>query len=305
MSNFKYIGKSSVRIDGKEKVSGAAQYVDDIDFGAKLLYAAVVESPYAYARINGIDTSEAEKIEGVVRVVTGKEFPYRFGLYMHDRYIFAQDSVRFIGEQVAAVIARDPATAKKAAKAVKVDYTEFEPLLDVESALKKEGRKIHPDLGNYEHVPWFFPQEDTNIAHHRKIRKGDTEAAFKDADFVFEDTYQVPRYAHCAIEVHAAVGLADFSGRLTMWTASQSPHTQRHLFTEALAPLGYTHKDVRVITPHVGGGFGGKAGVSMDLIVAALATVVKGSSVKVLWLREQEFYNTYQRQGVHARIKMG
>ena len=116
MNDFKYVGKSSTRVDGKVKISGSAQFVDDIDFGTNLLYAEIVESPFAHAIINKIDTSEAEKVPGVVKVVTGKDFPYRFGLYMHDRYIFAQDKVRFVGEQVAAVIARDIKTAKKAVR---------------------------------------------------------------------------------------------------------------------------------------------------------------------------------------------
>lgn len=308
MKEYKYIGKPTTRIEGKEKISGAAKFVEDIDFGPGLLYAAVVESPHAHAKINHIDTSRAEAVEGVVKVVTGKEFPYRFGLYMHDRYIFAQDRVRFIGEQVAAVIAHNPGAAKRAAKLVNVDYTILEPLLNIDDALdkgKKKGTRIHPGLKDYKHVPWFFPKPGTNIAHFRKIRKGDIEKGFEEADYIYEDTYEVPRYAHCAIEPHAAVGLMDHSGRLTMWTASQSPHTQRHLFTEALAPLGFSHKDIRVITPSVGGGFGGKAGVSMEILAAALATTVVGSPVKILWSREQEFYNTYQRQGLHARIKMG
>ena len=305
MKKYKYIGKSTTRVDGKVKISGAALFIDDIDFGPNLLYAAIVESPYAHAKINNIDISEAEKVPGVVKIVTGKDFPYRFGLYMHDRYVFAQDRARFVGEQVAAVIARDPRTAEKAVKLVQVSYTELKPILKVEQALGENPNLIHPELKNYSHVPWFFPKNDTNIAHLRKVRKGDIEEAFKEADFVVEDTYSVPRYAHCAIEVHGAVGLYDHSGRLTVWTASQSPHTQRHLFTEALAPLGFSHKDVRVISPLVGGGFGGKAGVSMEILGAALATTVKGNPVKILWSRAQEFYNTYQRQGVIAKIKMG
>jgi len=312
---LKYVGKNVVRKDGKEKVTGAAIYIDDIDFGPNTLYAAIVESPHAYAKINSIDATEAEKIPGVVKVVMGKQFPYRFGLYMHDRYIFAQDRVRFVGEQVAAVIARDPRIAKRAAKLVKVDYTVLKPILDVKEALGVGSENnaeagipkelVHPELKDYQHVPWFFPKDNTNIAHFRKIRNGDLEAGFKDADFVFEDNYVVPRYAHCAIEIHGAVGKLDHSGRLTVWTSSQSPHTQRHLFTQALAPLGFTHNDIRVISPYVGGGFGGKAGVSMEILAAALATTVPGHPVKVLWSREQEFYNTYQRQGVHAKIKVG
>jgi CO/xanthine dehydrogenase Mo-binding subunit len=305
MEENKYIGKSTVRIDGKVKVSGAAEFIDDLDFGPDLLYAAIVESKFAHAVINKIDTSEAEKVVGVVKIVTGKDFPFRFGLYMHDRFIFAQDRVRFIGEQIGAVIARDAATALKAAKLVKVDYNKLPAILNVEQALAKDANLIHPELQHYKHVPWFFPKSDTNIAHLRKVRKGDVAKAFKEADFIFEDTYTVPRYAHCAIEVHGAVGLYDNSDRLTVWTASQSPYTQRNLFAEALAPLGLSHKDIRVITPFIGGGFGGKAGVSMEILGAALATAVKGRPVKVLWSRAQEFYNTYQRQGLTARIKVG
>jgi len=305
MDEYKFVGKSSVRVDGKVKISGTAQFIDDLDFGPNLLYAEVVESKFAHAIINSIDISEAEKIPGVVKIVTGKDFPFRFGLYMHDRYIFAQDRVRFVGEQVAAVIARDAVTAKAAAKLVKVDYTELTPVLSVQQALGDSPFLIHPDLKDYHHVPWFFPQTNSNVAHLRKVRNGNVEEAFADSDFVLDDVYTVPRYAHCALEVHGAVGLLDHSGRLTVWTASQSPHTQRHLFAEALAPLGFQHKDVRVITPFIGGGFGGKAGVSMEILGAALATKVKGNPVKILWSRAQEFYNTYQRQGVVARLKVG
>jgi CO/xanthine dehydrogenase Mo-binding subunit len=305
MSDYRYVGKSSARIDGLEKVTGAATFVDDIDFGPDLLHAVIVESPHAHALIRGIDTSEAEAVPGVVRVVTGKDFPFRFGLYMKDRHIFAQDRVRFVGEQVAAVVARDPKTAMRAAKLVKVEYEELTPIFDPLEAVEGAACLIHPDMCECERVPWFFPEADTNIAHCRKTRKGDIERGFAEADEILEDTYTVPRYAHCAIEPHVIVGRVDHSGRMTLWSASQSPHTQRHLFTEALSPLGFTHKDIRVITPYVGGGFGGKAGVTMEILGAALATAVKGHPVKLRWTREQEFYNTYQRQGVVAKLRLG
>jgi len=299
------VGYPHTRIDGRDKVMGAAKYVDDLDFGPDLLYADIVESPHAHALIKRIDTSEAEKVQGVVRVVTGKDFPFTFGLYMKDRFIFARDRVRFVGEQVAAVIAREPWIAMRAAKLVKVEYEALEPVLDLQKALSNDAVLVHPDLGDYEHVPWFFPHGGTNIAHWRKTKKGKVEEGFAEADVILEDSYTVPRYAHCAIEPHAIVGLYDHAGRLTLWSASQSPHTQRHVFAEALAPLGISHKDVRVITPYVGGGFGGKAGVSMEILAAALATAVKGRPVKIIWNRAREFYNTYQRQGLLAHIKLG
>jgi len=302
---FKFVGTDAQRIDGADKVTGAAQYVDDLDFGPNLLHAEIVESPHAHAEIVSINTSAAEKVPGVVKVVTGKDFPYTFGLYMQDRYIFAKDRVRFVGEQVAAVIARDPKTAKRAAALVKVKYKPLPFVLDLKEALSSHASLVHPNLANYRHVPWFFPREKTNIAHWRKTRKGDVEKGFAEADVILEDTYTVPRYAHCAIEPHVIVGLYDLAGRLTLWSASQSPYTQRNVFAEAIAPFGLTHKDVRVITPYVGGGFGGKAGVSMEILGVALALAVKGSPVKVRWTRAQEFYNTYQRQGVIAHIKLG
>jgi CO/xanthine dehydrogenase Mo-binding subunit len=305
MNKYKYIGKKEVRIDGREKVSGAAVYADDIDFGPNLLYAEIVSSTQAHAKIKKIDTKAAVKVEGVYKVFTGKDFPYKFGLYMKDRYIFAQDKVRFVGEQVAAVIGRTPQAAKKGAQMVKVEYEPLPAVTIQMEALKKDSILLHPELGEYPHVPWFFPKAGTNIAHWRKTRKGNIEKGFKEADLVFEDEYQVPRYAHCAIETHVAIGKYDLSGRLTVWSSSQSPHTQRHLFAEALAPMGLTHKNIRVIAPHVGGGFGGKAGVTMEIIPAALATKLPGYAVKLRWTREQEFVNTYQRLGVVAKLKVG
>jgi len=253
MNENKFVGKPLKRIDEWEKVTGGARYVDDLEFGPNLLHAAVLESPHAHAAIKSIDTGEAEKLDGVIKVVTGKDFPFKFGLYMKDRYIFAQDRVRFVGEQVAAVIARDIRTAMKALRLIKVEYEPIKPVFDPLEAIKDDAPLIHPELGNYQHVPWFFPKAGTNISHYRKIRKGDIEKGFLEADYILEDTYRVHRYAHCALEPHIADGFLDLSGRLTIWASSQSPHTQRNLFAEALSGLGFSHKDVRVIAPFVGG----------------------------------------------------
>ncbi|MFH0880728.1 MAG: xanthine dehydrogenase family protein molybdopterin-binding subunit [Lentisphaerota bacterium] len=305
MTENSFVGKSVSRVDGLEKITGAAVYADDLDFGPNLLHAEIVESPHAHALIKRIETSRAAKIPGVVKVVTAKDFPCTFGLYMKDRFIFARDRVRFVGEQVAAVIARDAATAQRAAKLVRVVYEELPHVLDLGEALQSSPVLVHPQLGDYEHCPWFFPVKETNIAHWRKTRKGDLEQGFKDAEFVLEDTYTVPRYVHCSLEPHVTVALCDLSGKLTVWASSQSPYTQRHVFAEALKDYGFSHKDIRVIAPFVGGGFGGKAGVTMEIMAVALALAAKGSPVKLRYRRDQEFRNTYQRQGLIARIKMG
>jgi CO/xanthine dehydrogenase Mo-binding subunit len=305
MSELQYVGKSAVRIDGREKVSGATRFTEDLDYGPNLLYAVIVGSTEAHAYIKNIDVEAAQNYPGVAGVFTGKDFPYKFGLYLKDRYVFALDRVRFVGEQVAAVVARDIKTAERAAKLIKIEYETLPAIFDQMESFRNDALLIHPDLEEYSHVPWFCPQAGTNIAHWRKTRRGDIEKGFAEADVILEDEYHVPRYAHCPLEIHAAVGLCDLSGRLTVWASSQSPHTQRNLFAEVLAPLGFKHKDVRVIAPPIGGGFGGKAGVSMEILAAALATRLKGNPVKVVWSREQEFYNTSQRQGLIAKIKLG
>lgn len=305
MSEYKYIGKPIVKIDGKDKVTGAAQYTDDLDFGPDLLYAEIVESVHAHAEITGIDIEEALKVPEVLAVVTGKDFPYNFGLYMKDRFIFAQDRVRFYGEQIAAVVARTPKAAKKGAELVRVHYKPLPKITSQLDAIKDDAELIHPNLDKYSHVPWFFPKNKSNVAHHRKIRKGDVEKAFQESDYVLEDEYFVPRFSHCAIETHACVAKFDLAGRLTVWASSQSPHTQRHLFAEALSHLGIGHNDVRVIAPYVGGGFGSKAGVTMEIMAAAIATKIPGHPVKIMWSREREFYNTYQRLGVVTKLKIG
>ena len=130
MSKLKYVGKSVVRIDGKEKITGTTKFTDDLDYGKNLLYAVIVESTRAHAKIKKIETQKAEKYPGVIKVFTGKDFPYKFGLYMKDRYVFAIDKVRFVGEQVAAVVARDVKTAAKAAKLIKVEYEPLPPIFD-------------------------------------------------------------------------------------------------------------------------------------------------------------------------------
>ena len=121
MNDLKYVGKPSIRIDGKEKISGATRYTDDLEFGPNLHFAAIVESTEAHAKILSIDTTEAENFPGVVGVFTGKDFPFKFGLYMKDRYIFAMDTVHYVGQQIAAVVARDIKTAQRAAKLDKVE----------------------------------------------------------------------------------------------------------------------------------------------------------------------------------------
>jgi carbon-monoxide dehydrogenase large subunit len=168
-------------------------------------------------------------------------------------------------------------------------------------AVKEDAFLIHPDLGEYEIVPWLNPKPGTNISHIRKIRKGDIEKGFEEADLILEEEFTVPHVVHAALEPHITVAQYDYSGRYTFWNSTQSPHTQRNMIAEALQ---IPHKDVRVVASSVGGGFGGKAGISMEALGVACRKV-PGCPVKLKWSREEEFYNSSQRQGLRARLKMG
>ncbi len=302
MRELKYVGKNAVRLDAVEKITGAAKYVDDLDFGPSMLYVAVLESPHAHAIIKSIDTEEAEKMPGVKAVVSGKDYPEKFGLYLKDNSIFPIDRVRYVGQQVAAVIATSQEAAEEALTKIKVEYEPLPIIQNALDAIKEDAPLIHPDLGNYEVVPWLNPQPGTNIGHLRKIRKGDVEEGFKEADYVLEDWYHVPHVVHAPIETHISVALYTYDGRLTLWNSTQSPHTQRNILAHS---LGIPHKNVRVIAPYIGGGFGGKAGINMEVIAAVAALKVQGHPVKLRWTRRQEFYNSSQRQELYARIKMG
>jgi len=155
---------------------------------------------------------------------------------MHDRYVFAVDRVRFVGEQVAAELPAMPEPRKSRLSWLRSTIRNCR-LCSMSQLLSKETISYSSRAWQVHPCSWFFPQENSNIAHWRKVRTGDIVKGFQEADIVLEDIYTVPRYAHCAIETHALL-IIRYSRRLTVWTASQSPFTQRHLFAEALAPLG-------------------------------------------------------------------
>ena len=296
------IGASLPRNDVLEKVTGSATYVDDIQFGNKLLYARAVRSPYPHALIKRVDTSKAEKLPGVKVVVSGKDFPERMGLYLKDKTIFATDRVRFIGEPVAAVAAISEEIAMKACELVEVDYEPLEAVFDAEYGASDKAPLIHPQLGEYECPNFIFPKPGTNISNHFKIRKGDCEAAWKQCAYIVERTYRIPHIQHVPIETHVAVAQMDDKGKVTLWASSQSPFAQRNIIAKA---LHISHSDLRVIAPLVGGGFGSKAGVTMEAVPVALATKCKGWPIKFILTREEEFYTNFVRQGLITHVKVG
>src|SRR3990172_7868847 len=171
------VGESVPRVDAQEKVTGAAIFTDDFQFGPGLLYARIKRSPHPHALIKSVDVSKASALPGVKVVVTGKDFPGYIGLYLQDRHIFCRDRVRYVGDPVAGVAAVSEEIAEQALELIEVEYEVLEPVLDPEFGLSPDAPLVHPALGEYEVVPFILPQPGTNISNHFKIRKGDADSA--------------------------------------------------------------------------------------------------------------------------------
>lgn len=296
---MKYVGKSIKRVDGIKKVTGSLKYVDDMKF-SRMLYAAVKRSPYAHARIVSINIEKAMAVKGVKDIITGDHYKKRAGLYLEDKNFLAVGKARYKGEAVAAVAAVSEDIAKEAVKLIEVEYEELTVVTNAIEAMKPGAPLVHPDLGEYKTAPIFFPKPGTNISNHYPLRKGDVENAFEEAEVVIENKFYVPHVHHVTIETHTAVAQMDLDGSCTVWASCQSPFAVRQALSEAFdIPLN----KMRVLSPAVGGGFGSKAGTTLEGIIIPLAKRNPGRPIKLTYSREDEFENTYVRQGMHATIK--
>lgn len=298
---MKYVGKRVSRVDGIEKVTGELKFVDDLKMPG-MLYAAVKRSPYPHGKILKINTSKAESLPGVKAVITGKDFSKKAGLYLTDKNFVAVNKVRYAGEAVAAVAAETIEIAEKAVQLIEVEYEVLPAVTNALDGMKPDAPLIHPNLGEYRHAPIFKTIPGTNISEHFKLRKGNVENAFKEADYVFEKNFYVPHIQHCPIENHVAISKYSRDGSLTVWSSCQSPYAVRLALSDAFdIPLN----KLRVISPAVGGGFGSKAGTTLEGIVIGLSMKTNGRPVKLTYSREDEFSNSYVRQAMHSKFKTG
>ncbi len=301
----KYIGVSVPRVDGVKKVTGAAKYVGDMKW-PRMLYAKCVKSPYAHAKIVSIDVSAAKALKGVHDVITGDYYTKRGGLYLEDKNFLAVNTVKFCGEPVVAIAAETPEIAEAACELVKVEYEPLPVINNPMEGMAKDAILIHPELHTYKVVPIFHPQAHTNISHHHIIRKGDADAAFKYAEehpdeyYITEHEYHVPHVQHTPIENHIAVAQYEPDGKCTVWASCQSPYAVRQALS---ATFDIPLNKMRIISPYVGGGFGAKAGTTIEGIIIPLAMHSKGRPVMMEYTREEEFVNSYVRQGLYTKIK--
>ena len=199
------IGKSVPRIDGVEKVTGSATYTPDMKLPG-MLYAKMLLSPHPHARIVKIETGSARALAGVKAVLTGKDLPYRLGLYMVDKPILADGKTRYFGEPVAAVAAVSEDIAREAVELIEVEYEVLQPVLDAKKALAPDSPLVHEFLHTYDCVKGVFcPVERTNIANDFRLKKGDPEGGFAASDRVIENEFYVPQVQHVPMETHCSI----------------------------------------------------------------------------------------------------
>jgi CO/xanthine dehydrogenase Mo-binding subunit/aerobic-type carbon monoxide dehydrogenase small subunit (CoxS/CutS family) len=281
------VGQSAFRIDAPEKIAGTARYGDDW-YLDDMHYLQVVRSPYDHAVIVHIDTEEACRIPGVVRVLTARDIPgvNRFGIILEDQPVLAEDTVRYRGEAVALVIATRRETAKLAATRVRVAYHPLPNLLSPSVALQPEAPRLHSN-GNLLAAP--------------VTRKGNIEEGFAQADVIVENDYQTTFIEHAYIEPEAGVAYVDPEGRVTLIVSTQTPYLDRDACASI---LGVPPEQVRVIQAATGGGFGGKLDLSLQPFLALAAHAIK-KPVKLTYSREESFLSTTKRHPYSVRYKLG
>jgi len=288
---MKVIGKARRRVDGRAKVTGQTRFADDIVL-PRMVHLKLARSPHAHALIESIDVARAQAHPGVHLVLTGKDFPVTFGILpvTQDEYPLAPQHVRYVGDPVAGVVARDEQTATAALDLVDVRYQPLEPIGSPEEALAKPEPRIHA-YG-----------ERGNIHRLQAFKFGDADAAIAASDHVFEDLFFYEGNTHLPIEQHACVAAVDPDGKLTLWSSTQVPHYVHRALARVLQMPA---SQIRVIATPNGGGFGGKTDICNHELVAAKAALVLGRPVKICLNREEVFYMHRGRHPVLMKFRTG
>jgi 4-hydroxybenzoyl-CoA reductase subunit alpha len=295
-SDFSIIGKPTAMIDAAEKTTGAGKYTDDLSVPGMMI-GKILHSPYPHARIKHIDTSRAEQLDGVVAVVIGQDAPKTYGILPvgHDEYPLALDKVRYVGDNVACVVAISEPVAEKALEFIDVEYEVLPAYFDPEESMKAESDLIHDNKAHnlekdYHHV------------------FGDPEKGFAEADQVAEARFIANEVTHAAMEPHSTLASFEIdphtgkAGRLTVWSSTQVPYYLQHKLSLVLEiPM----QQIRVIKPLVGGGFGGKSEVIPLEIVAAVAARKAQAPVKITYTREEVFWAHRGRPRTIVDLKTG
>jgi 4-hydroxybenzoyl-CoA reductase subunit alpha len=296
MNNFSVIGKRVALVDSAGKTTGQGKYADDLSLPGMLI-GKILHSPYPHAKIKKIDTSRAAAMEGVVTIVTGPDAPNKYGILPvgHDETALAVDKVRYVGDNVACVVAISESVAEKALELVDVEYELLPAWFDPEDSMKAEKE-------------WIHPQRPNNIEKDYHHVFGDPDRGFAEADLVVEHRYLAAEVTHAAMEPHCTLASFEIDsqtgkpGRLTVWSSTQVPYYLQHKLSIVLElPMS----QIRVIKPLVGGGFGGKSEVIPLEIIAAVAARKAQAPVKITYTREEVFWAHRGRPRTIIDLKTG
>lgn len=287
--NHWLVGQSAPKGDGKEKATGDILYVEDMVLPG-MLYGKILRSPHAHAKIVKIDCTKARELPGVRAVITAEDTPkikFSYNAGQEDNLPLCDDIVRFIGDEVAAVACDSPEIAEQALGLIEVEYEVLPAYFTTGEALKEGSSPLHE--GHTHNVPF-----EVHTSH------GDVEKAFTEAEHIFEDTFDTSKQAHCCLERRGCIAHYDQSGRVTLWSQSQTPHTQRK---EMAKVLGIPVSDVRVIRMPIGGGFGNRLVMDMKEPIAAMLSQKTKRPVQITNTRQEEFMTARPRYPYTITLK--
>ncbi len=300
---FNVIGKSTARVDAQGKVTGQALFPGDLSMPG-MLHMKILFAERPHARITRLDTSKADAYPGVAAVFTSKDVPVNeYGLQKPDQPVLCglsplpageepgvrADVVRFVGDQIALIVAETEEAADAARDLIEVEFEDLPVVTDPLAAMRSEAPLIHPEL------------DGSNICVHYKIRKGDVESGFAQADVIIESEYRLPFQEHAYLQPEAGLAYIDEDGRVTVQCGGQWPHTDRAQIAHA---LNLPEEQVRVIYPAIGGAFGGREDMSVQIVLALAAWKLK-RPVKIVWSRRESILGHCKRHPVIMRAKWG
>ena len=297
MMKTKIVGSPLTRVDAWSKTTGEALYAGDLSMPG-MLHMKILFANRPHARVLAIDSSKAEALPGVVAVLTAKDVPVNeYGLQLPDQPVLCGpgstkeggDIVRFVGDQVAVIVAETEDIAAQARDLIEVQYEDLPVVSDMLSAMNPDSPLVHPELG------------DSNICVHYKIRKGSLEEGFAQAAVVVESEYRTPVQEHAYLQPEAGLAYLDEEGRIVVQAAGQWAHEDREQVAHA---LGLPEEKIRILYPAIGGAFGGREDMSVQ-IVLALAAWKLNRPVKIVWTRQESIIGHGKRHPTVMRAKWG
>ena len=284
--DYSVIGRRISRSDAVLQVTGKSLFGADLS-RPNMLFAKILRSQHAHARILRIDTSKAERLAGVKAVITGKDIPHnRFGVTHQDQPVLADDKVRYLGDAMAAVAAESWEAAEEALRLIQIDYEPLPAVFDPREAMQPDAPRVHGE---------------SNIAAHVHIHDGDIAQGWKDSDVIFEEEISTQMVEHAHIEPHAAIAEISPAGELVVMSSVQRPFL---IASDLGKILKIPMNKIRVAATAVGGGFGGKNEITMEPQISLLA-IKTGRPVKAIFTREDEFHASTVRHPYITRYKSG